>query len=132
MNAIVLIRAMVPWLRSELTYKYTSTYRLQEKVLGILHGHNSKVIEQRKKGFDCNGNLINKDQEECKLTTWKNKRNWLNKHRNKFFLGIKEKPAFLDTLLACAQDEHLTDKEIREEVDAIMFAVNMNEKTREG
>lgn len=73
MGTIILIRSVVPWLRSEWTYKYTSTYRLQEKVLRILHGYNVKVIEKRKTEFDINGNVINKDLEDSKSATRRKK-----------------------------------------------------------
>lgn len=69
MSDIILFRTLIPWLRSDWTYKCTQTYRLQKKLVKILHEHDYIVFEKKKGEFDCNQNLIDQGQEGEKSGT---------------------------------------------------------------
>ncbi|KAJ9577095.1 hypothetical protein L9F63_006332, partial [Diploptera punctata] len=77
-----------------------------EECLRILHGFTNKVIQERKKlrkVTENNTTISNKEKEEE-------------------FLGKKKRLAFLDLLLETSEGgKHLTDTDIREEVDTFMF-----------
>lgn len=101
MAMVLYERCLFLWLRAESIFKISSTARLQEKSLNILHGYTDKVIQIRKRKLKENTTQAIHDQE----------------------LNAKQKMAFLDTLLESAQELGFTDEEIRQEVDTIMFAV---------
>lgn len=90
--------------RSDILFRFTSTYRRQQKLLKILHNFSDKVIrEKRAKLVDCNNNFENEIEIEIEL-------------------GIKKKMALLDVLLhSKINGQPLSDIDIREEVDTFML-----------
>ncbi|XP_068081668.1 cytochrome P450 4c3 [Anabrus simplex] len=89
------------WLYNDTIFKFSSLGREQRKVLNILHGFSSKIIQQRRADYlACTNNLDIIEQRVDK----------------------KRQLAFLDRLIEISEKEReLTDLDIREEVDTFMF-----------
>lgn len=112
MGKIVAHRLMRPWLYHRLAYMFSPTYRQQQKCLKILHGFTEKIIKERKlyhertKGryLKCFENDDTVEIDDTKA------------------IGIRKKRlAMLDLLIAASQENHMSDLDIREEVDTFMF-----------
>jgi cytochrome P450 family 4 len=136
---ILHLRQTKVWMRPDFIFKRTSYAQLQEKLLGTIHGLTSKVLKIRKEDFRKNGNklvgfnLINQTEEETK------KADNAKEDNSKFSfgqskglkddldvddndVGEKKRLAFLDLLIESAhQGNLLSDEEIKNQVDTIMF-----------
>ena len=70
-NEIFFKRLYSPWLRPDWLFKYTSTGKLQQKLLDVLNSYNEGIIKQRKSELDLNGSNGNngkvKDLENSKF-----------------------------------------------------------------
>ncbi|KAK5646952.1 hypothetical protein RI129_005416 [Pyrocoelia pectoralis] len=93
MCRIIFERAFSPFTMTNFTYKFTSTYKQQTKVLSIIHGFTNAIIRSRKANF------------VRKLANGTND------------AGLTKRIAFLDLLL----EYNLTDEAISEEVETFMF-----------
>lgn len=101
---ILLRRSFSSWKRSDILFKFSQDYQLEKKALKNLHSFTNKVIVERRE-------VLKNDRE--------------GETRKEDEIGIKKRTAFLDMLLEATKNGlPLTDKEIRDEVDTFMFAVN--------
>ncbi|CAH0721562.1 unnamed protein product, partial [Brenthis ino] len=129
------------YLRFDAIFKFTSFFEKQKKLLDIIHGLTNKVIKNKKEKY-----LQNKAkgiipptieevtrpsrEEETGLanvktlsdTVFKGYRDDLD-FNDENDVGVKKRLAFLDLMIESAQNgtNNITDHEIKEEVDTIMF-----------
>ncbi|XP_012279963.1 cytochrome P450 4g15 [Orussus abietinus] len=125
-------------LRTSALFKCTSLSKKQDKLLGIIHGLTSSVIGKRKAEFlerqekldegksimakneGSNQENLDKSAKEPKIRSPYIRDDLDEIDEND--VGEKKRLAFLDLLLELSRNESaLTDKEIKEEVDTIMF-----------
>ncbi|RVE48932.1 hypothetical protein evm_006394 [Chilo suppressalis] len=128
------------WLRLDSMFKLSSLYKQQVKLLGIIHGLTNKVIREKKKIYLENKarGIIPPTLEE--LTRTRNYDGDINDTKSladtvfqgykddldfidENDVGEKKRLAFLDLMLESAQNKtsNITDREIKEQVDTIMF-----------
>ncbi|XP_018364292.1 PREDICTED: cytochrome P450 4C1-like isoform X2 [Trachymyrmex cornetzi] len=112
MGELFVYRIKRPWLLSNWIFALTPKGREQTKVLKILHGFTERIIAERKlyheqtnsqylKSFD---NDTSAEEDGAKM------------------IGMRRKGlAMLDLLIAASREGLMTDLEIRQEVDTIMF-----------
>lgn len=94
----------------EFIYKHTSQGRLFQKTLESLHQFSDKVIAERKEAL----------RKSSKYVTEKNSEDEV--------LGRKKRLSFLDMLLEASENgKVISDRELREEVNTFMFAVNFRD-----
>ncbi|CAL1684726.1 unnamed protein product [Lasius platythorax] len=102
-----------PWLHNDLIFMLSSKSRLQKRTLQILHGFTEKVIAERKFYHECTNGQHLKSFENDGETEVDN---------DAKIIGQKKRLALLDLLIAASREGCLTDLDMREEVDAFMFA----------
>ncbi|KAL4714434.1 hypothetical protein ACJJTC_017729 [Scirpophaga incertulas] len=128
------------WLRPDFMFNFTSLSKMQTKLLNIIHGLTSKVIKNKKDMYFSNkskgiipeslAELIkssddgNSESDKTIFTDniFKGYRDDLD-FIDENDVGEKKRLAFLDLLIESAQNgtSSLTDNEIKEQVDTIMF-----------
>ncbi|XP_075972264.1 cytochrome P450 4g15-like [Anticarsia gemmatalis] len=128
------------WLRFDAIFKFTSFFEKQKKLLAIIHGLTNKVIKNKKetyyenkaKGFipptleeltkTPDDSVLANGAKTLSDTVFKGYRDDLD-FNDEQDVGEKKRLAFLDLMIESAQNGtlQLTDHEIKEEVDTIMF-----------
>lgn len=100
---VVMLRTFSPLKMYDCFYQYTELYRKEKRALEILHGYTKKVIQKRKQ--ELAGKKIDEDVKDE--------------------FGMRKKRfAFLDLLLLGDDGKQvLSDEEIQEEVDTLLFEV---------
>ncbi|XP_066583498.1 cytochrome P450 4g15-like [Prorops nasuta] len=119
--------------RPDTFFKFTEYAKQQEQFLDIIHGLTKRVIKRKKEEFSseiANRDIVggdsevklNKEEEgEGKTTRLHYVRDDLDDIEDND-IGEKKRLAFLDMMLELSRNgENLTDEEIKEEVDTIMF-----------
>lgn len=120
---IMMYRATSVLHRFDWFFKLTPLYRKHQKCLKILHEYNTSLILSKR--LELNSPLKIEDIEEEKIENGLGVKTDVSTNSDQKEFGIKKKTAFLDLLLSSTLDgKPLTDKDIREEVDTFMFAVN--------
>ncbi|XP_059618541.1 cytochrome P450 4g1-like [Phlebotomus argentipes] len=122
-------------LRYDPIFYFTKTKQDQEKYLGTIHGLTTRVFQDKKKNFQKNaeeGNLPKPSLEEIinnpktaeavvASSPKKGLRDDLDE-QDENDVGEKRRLAFLDLMIETAYSgSHISDSEIKEEVDTIMF-----------
>ncbi|XP_039745735.1 cytochrome P450 4g15-like [Pararge aegeria] len=129
------------WLHFDAIFKFTSFFEKQKKLLAIIHGLTNKVIKSKKEKYLQNKakgivpptieELSKSSDDDTGLannvktladTVFKGYRDDLD-FNDENDVGVKKRLAFLDLMLESAQNgtNQITDHEIKEEVDTIMF-----------
>ncbi|KAJ9601167.1 hypothetical protein L9F63_000687 [Diploptera punctata] len=113
------------WLRPEWLFNMTKYGKEQVDLLGIIHGLTKKVVKKKKEEFNAgNKRYIESSitpEEKVVTTPVKGLRDDLDE-QDENDIGQKKRLAFLDLMIESAQNGVvLTDEEIKEEVDTIMF-----------
>ncbi|XP_041972628.1 cytochrome P450 4g15 [Aricia agestis] len=121
------------WLRPDLLFNFTQYSKVQEKLLSVIHGLTKKVIQKKKEDFKSGKqpsivvNPETSDNLSSKVTSVEGLsfgqsaglKDDLDVDED---VGQKKRLAFLDLLLESAQGGVvITDEEIKEQVDTIMF-----------
>ncbi|XP_020280533.1 cytochrome P450 4C1-like [Pseudomyrmex gracilis] len=110
MGNFIIHRMSNPWLHSDWMFALSPTGRKQAEMLKILHGFTEKVIKERK--------LYHEHTEDRYLKTIESDTSTDNVE----VIGTRKKRlAMLDLLIAASREHHITDLDIREEVDTFMF-----------
>ncbi|KAL0839732.1 hypothetical protein ABMA28_016375 [Loxostege sticticalis] len=129
------------WLRLDFIFKFTPFFKKQTKLLNIIHGLTNKVIKSKKETFLANRakGIISPTLEELtkEVPEDDNSEGSSNTVSDNVFKGLrddldfidendvgeKKRLAFLDLMIESAQNgtNDITDHEIKEEVDTIMF-----------
>ncbi|GFG37750.1 hypothetical protein Cfor_02942, partial [Coptotermes formosanus] len=105
MGEIIINRLFRPWLYLNFIFKMSAIGRRNDECLRVLHGFTNKMIQERKNAV---GNLPNKT--DTSLT-------------EEDSYSQKRRKASLDLLLeALHNGATMTDQDVREEVDTLMFA----------
>lgn len=124
-------------LRMDSVFNFTKIKQEQERLLGIIHGLTRKVVKQKKELFEKNfadgklpspslSEIIAKEESESKeplpvISQGSLLRDDLD-FNDENDIGEKRRLAFLDLMIETAKSgADLTDEEIKEEVDTIMF-----------
>ncbi|XP_043267856.1 cytochrome P450 4g15-like [Venturia canescens] len=125
-------------IRPDSLFTMSKDFKLQEKLLSIIHGLTSSVIRSRKREYEEKGtDNFPEEQREMELKGNSNSENInetkANNEKMRYVrddldeidendVGEKRRLAFLDMMLELARTGvNLTDEEIKEEVDTIMF-----------
>ncbi|XP_069674683.1 cytochrome P450 4g15-like [Periplaneta americana] len=122
---ILHLRQSKIWLRPDWLFGLTKYGKQQDNLLGIIHGLTKKVIKRKKEEIK-KGNKKYIDssvsvEDKNVLTANKGLRDDLDE-QDENDVGQKKRMAFLDLMIETSQDGVvLTDDEIKEEVDTIMF-----------
>lgn len=128
-------------LRLDATFKFTNFAKQEVKLLNTIHGLTTRVIRKRKAEYAAKGQLSLAEKEKQKeeelkkiienVKTDEKKSTYTNLHYVRDDLdeidendvGEKKRLAFLDCLLELSRGDgpKLTEEEVQEEVDTIMF-----------
>ncbi|XP_075972261.1 cytochrome P450 4g15-like [Anticarsia gemmatalis] len=129
------------WLRFDALFNLSPFFKQQEKLLGIIHGLTNKVIKSKKetylenksKGFvpptiaeltkgSTDDNVLANGEKSLSEDVFKGYRDDLD-FNDENDIGEKKRLAFLDLMIESAQNgtHNISDHEIKEEVDTIMF-----------
>ncbi|KAG6448732.1 hypothetical protein O3G_MSEX005696 [Manduca sexta] len=122
------------WLRPDLLFKFTEYAKNQTKLLDVIHGLTKKVIKRKKEEFQSgkkpsvlSNDVTNNEVPTSKTTSVEGLsfgqsaglKDDLDVEED---VGQKKRLAFLDLLLESSQSGVvITDEEIKEQVDTIMF-----------
>lgn len=120
------------WLRSDVLFNLSTYGRLQNKLLGVIHGLTRRVIKKKKEiyanGKSTNNVVKSNGVENGKTTSVEGMsfgqaaglKDDLDVDDND--VGMKQRSAFLDLLLEANRNGVvISDEEIKEQVDTIMF-----------
>ncbi|XP_046449670.1 cytochrome P450 4c3-like [Daphnia pulex] len=111
---IVMERGIRPWLRLDWIYQFSALGRENKRCVKALHNFTNKVINDRREAL----------QKE--LSSSESNNNFNNNYTDDSSndsLTSKKRLAFLDLLIAASENgANLSDDDIREEVDTVMFA----------
>jgi cytochrome P450 family 4 len=139
MCEILHLRQTKLWMRPDVLFNMSSYSKVQEKLLGIIHGLTKKVLKIRKDNYIKNGNKLvgfNSeyeaiDEKPTTTTTKDEKESFAFGHSKGLKddldvddndVGEKKRLAFLDLLIDSSQNGALlTDADIQNQVDTIMF-----------
>ncbi|CAG9091028.1 unnamed protein product [Plutella xylostella] len=129
------------WLRFDSVFKFTSFFKKQIELLGIIHGLTNKVIKNKKETYfmnkakgiipptleeltksEDNDGILANDGKTLADSVFKGYRDDLD-FNDENDVGEKKRLAFLDLMIESAQNgtHNISDHEIKEEVDTIMF-----------
>ncbi|XP_076168954.1 cytochrome P450 4C1 [Ptiloglossa arizonensis] len=108
---LLIYRLVRPWFHSDFIFKFFPKGWYQAKVLKILHGFTTEVIEERKDYHkETNGRFLTGFTEDP------------NQTEGGSDVGVrKRRLAMLDLLIAAHNNNQIDDIGIREEVDTFMF-----------
>lgn len=135
-------RQLKLWYRPDLLFSFTNLKKLQNELLGIIHGLTRSVIKSKKQVFDNNlkqGKLpspslqdIISNEKEVAKAVQKARAQAMQKpglhddldDNDENDVGEKRRLAFLDLMIETAHyTKQLTDEEIKDQVNTIMFEV---------
>ncbi|XP_059061878.1 uncharacterized protein LOC131854754 [Achroia grisella] len=127
------------WMRFDSIFKLSSFFKQQTKLLSIIHGLTNKVIKEKKELYIENKargilpptleELTRSNSNEAYTNAKSIADNVFEGYRDDLDfndendVGIKKRLAFLDLMIESAQNgtNNITDHEIKDEVDTIMF-----------
>lgn len=109
MDSLLYYQMLTFWKQIPFFYRFSSDYKQRQSVLKVLHGESKRVIQMRRTEFEA--------YEDNKSSN--------NQTDDGQVFGAKRREAFLDSLLKIQRETaDLTDYNIQEEVDTLIFAVS--------
>ncbi|XP_058443021.1 cytochrome P450 4g15-like [Malaya genurostris] len=133
---ILHLRQLRIHLRLDPIFNMTKIKREQDRLLGIIHSLTRKVVKHKKELFEKNyaegklpspslSEIISKQEPAAKSVPLISQGSMLTDdldYNDENDVGVKRRLAFLDLMIETAKlNQDLTDEEIKEEVDTIMF-----------
>ncbi|XP_011635751.1 cytochrome P450 4C1-like [Pogonomyrmex barbatus] len=112
MLEFVVYRGLRPWLYLDWIFALTSKGRQQKKLLNIIHGLSQKIIAEKKLYHEQTNGRYLKNCDKCTI-----------EEDNVEAVTIeKRRLTMMDLLIAASREGYLTDSDIKEEIDTILFA----------
>lgn len=132
-GSIILNRQTKFWLQPDFIFRLTADYQRHQECIKILHGFSYKVIREKRDMIKMQQMMNNNNNNNNNGDNNKDKHIDMNGNQlGKLYLeddnfGKKKRLAFLDLLITASDSQtgaHLTDEDIREEVDTFVSLIN--------
>lgn len=136
LNDLIHLRQFKPWMKSDTYFKLIGLAKEYFKLLGNVHGLRNKVVNKKKSEYHTKKN--DTTYEEIEMPEVKMNGNGFAKEEQNYkyikddldaddnLIGQKKRKPFLDSLMDYLHNgTEISEQEVNEQVDTIMFEVNL-------